>query len=188
MQKDHEVARQKVVLIAELFFVIFLTAGCLPEADDSGAPITPCQTRGTPGLELAEFGRELIPRDAGDSLPVWVPLQGGVVVGLNVLATGTPRDANPARIEIFESGSDEILGSLASDAAFFFCQEEANVRMWDRIMVPLETDEFDAELFDGREIEIHVTAGFANPEQDPIWVDDVFPMVLEAREPDREAF
>lgn len=188
MLRAHRFSRTYFLLPALLLAASL--SGCLPESSGDPSSSEPCAAEGNAEIFLGEFGGDVSILDPGAALPTWVPLQGGVVVGLNLVATGVPRDSNPASITILDAETQQTLGELQSDAAFFKCREDLDLRIWDRIMIPLETGStFDAQVFDEREVEVHVSAGFPNLDgDDAIFLRDSFHMMLENRAPDRDVF
>jgi hypothetical protein len=138
---------------------------CAAEAEPS-APSMDCSNDASAGLLLGAFGNSAQPLPSDAHLQTWVPLQGGVVVGLDLLATGVPSGANKLAITISRSDGSEQLGFLSYRAAHFLCSEGGYLT-WRRGMIPIESPSVhDAQELDGQAVLVDVEARFPLPDGD----------------------
>lgn len=118
------------VYVAALTALIISLSGCFPELDPR------CPVGDYPELQVGVFGEFPLALTSEDVLPVWVPVQGGLVVGLNLLALDVPRDVESLQILLTDPSTNKIVGRYQVGAANFICQGEG-LRMWSQVMVPI---------------------------------------------------
>lgn len=156
-----------------------LLIGCHQPGLDPRCPEGP-----EPEVQLGVFGREALVLGEGDTIPVWTPLQGGLVAGLNLLASDVARDADRLNLRIEDAVGGKLLASYQATAANFLCVDE-DLRLWDRGMVLfIDSAASLPEDVDGRQVIIDVDLRFPAPTGWPSTVIDYrVPAVLEDRPP-----
>ena len=144
-----------------------------------------CPAGDDPALALGSFGREALALDEFETIPVWTPIQGGLVAGLNVLATEVARDAERVTVRLSDPQTGKPLAVYQSEAATFQCKDE-DLRLWDRVMVSFQGDAtFDPSDWDGEEVDIEVLVWFPNLPGWPLtFVELQTDALLEDRLPD----
>ena len=133
---------------------LLVLGACLPDLDPA------CPVGEFPELGVSEFGEELRPLTEDHSIPVWIPVQGGLVVGLNLTARDVPRDVQGLSVVLHDLETNKTLGRYQVSAANFICQG-AGTRMWSHVMiaVPPEVATQPSEL-DGRRVRLSAEALF----------------------------
>ena len=134
--------------------LLLLLGACLPDLDPA------CPVGESPALGVSEFGDELRTLNEGRSLPVWSPVQGGLVVGVNLTARGVPRDVQGGSGVLQDMNTSKTLGRYQVSAANFICQAQGT-RMWSHVMiaVPPDVATQPSEL-DGRRVRLNAEALF----------------------------
>jgi len=134
-----------------------VTLGCASPVEPP--PETGCTLSGKPTLTIGRFSDQVEPISPGEGIDVWIPTQGGIVIGFNAITHGTGLKADKLETRFVESKPG---GATLVDGVEFgvkFPCEPSGVRMRSYTMVQLEPG-LDFATLDGRAGTLTVKATF----------------------------
>ena len=153
-----------------LFLVLVMVACSSGGPGPADAPcvsdgIISCEICADKTIEFAVFGTEVEPWSEGGDIPIWLPPQGGLVTGFNLLFQGVPKRAKAVTTRLFDVDGT-LLGEETAPKMKLPCMGEGK-RMLVEFMAAYDAETYSIMELHGRDAIIEVDVRFEEDGLEP---------------------